>query len=158
MAGDEIGDCEMNRGTSVAIRYRALAAMLGFIGGAVHAQNNGPLLLVTLRGENSLVIIDATTEKVLGRVETGEDPHNAVMSDDGKLVFITNRNGGSISVVDWAARKELHRVQIGPGSRPHGIVFGGWQSLFHCRSLSLDGLLRPGRQSSRLALGAWRKH
>src|SRR5437868_2868632 len=81
--------------------------------------------LLVLNKEGTLAIVNPGTRKVVGRVNTGEQPHEVVASPDGKLAFVSNYGGSapgnSLSVIDLAAMKELHRVDLGPLRRPHGL-------------------------------------
>ena len=84
-------------------------------------------LLVLNKTENTLVIVDAASLKVLGRVPTGTGPHEVVTSADGRLAYVANYGdqqtlGNSLSIIDIAARKEIKRVELGPLFRPHGLV------------------------------------
>ncbi len=100
------------------------------------AQEHSAALLVLHKGENAMAIVDPTSGKVLGRVPTGQDPHELVVSDDGKLAFSSNyagpgpRGGNTISVIDIASQKERHRVDLGPLSRPHGLWFSDGKLYF----------------------------
>jgi YVTN family beta-propeller protein len=115
------------------------------------AQGRSPALLVLNRDDKSLAIVDLQTEKIVGRVPTGEGPHGLALSTDGKLAFVTNtatRVGdkiiaASISVIDVAARRELRRVNIGPFSRPHGIVFAGGKVYFTAEGYKMIGCYNP---------------
>jgi YVTN family beta-propeller protein len=92
-------------------------------------QTPAPALLVLHKGENAMAIVEPASGNVLGRVPTGQDPHELVVSDDGKLAFASNyaapgpRGGNTLSVIDIAARKELHRIELAPLMRPHGLWF-----------------------------------
>ena len=95
-----------------------------------------PALLVLHKGDNAMAIVDPATGKVFGRVPTGQDPHELVVSDDGKLAIASNyagpgpRGGNTLSVIDIAARKEIHRVDLAPLSRPHGLWFADGKAYF----------------------------
>jgi YVTN family beta-propeller protein len=97
-------------------------------------QNAGSALLVLNKAESTLAIIDPTTLQVLGRVPTGEAPHEVIASADGRLAFVSNygagKPGNTISVIDIAAKKELRRVDLGPLLRPHGITESGGKIYF----------------------------
>ena len=114
-----------------------LVLLVGPAFAAASAQETpSPALLVLHKGENAMAIVDPTSGKVAGRVPTGQDPHELVVSDDGKLAFSSNyaapgpRGGNTISVIDIAARKELHRIDLGPLSRPHGLWFSDGKLYF----------------------------
>ena len=104
--------------------------------GASAQETPSPALLVLHKGENAMAIVDPATGNVVGRVPTGQDPHELAVSDDGKLAFASNyggfgpQGGNSLSVIDIAARKELHRVDLSPLSRPHGLWFAGGKFYF----------------------------
>jgi YVTN family beta-propeller protein len=96
---------------------------------AAAAQTPSGALIVLNKEEAALVIIDPSTKKVVGRVPTGEGPHEVAVSSDGKLAFVANYGaqtpGQTISIIDLAARKELRRLDLGSLRRPHGIFFAG---------------------------------
>ena len=96
-------------------------------GSAVLAQEAGKsLLLVLIKPQSKMVIVDTAAKKVVGEVPTGTGPHEVTVSADGKLAFVSNYGdrtpGQSLSVIDLSARKELRRVDLGALRRPHGIV------------------------------------
>lgn len=90
------------------------------------AQGTSGRLVVLNKDEATLVTVDAANGKVLGRVATGEGPHEVAVSEDGRTAFVANYGtgpapGSTISVIDLSAHKELRRVDISPLRRPHGI-------------------------------------
>ncbi len=97
---------------------------------------HSPLLLVLHKGENAMAVVNPANGNVLGRVPTGQDPHELVISDDGSLAFASNyagpgpRGGNTLSVIDIAAKKEVHRVDLSPLSRPHGLWFSDGKLYF----------------------------
>jgi YVTN family beta-propeller protein len=111
------------------------------------AQMPTPALLVLNKGENTLWIVDPMTSKVVGRVSTGEAPHELTTSTDGKTAFVANYGSGepghTISVIDLASQKELRRVDLGPLRRPHGIVFAGGKVYFTAEANNLIGRYDP---------------
>ena len=90
------------------------------------AQGTSGRLVVLNKEEATLVTVDPASGKVLGRVPTGEGPHEVAVSDDGRTAFVANYGtgpspGGTISVIDLTAHKEIRKVDLGPLKRPHGI-------------------------------------
>jgi len=83
------------------------------------------LLVVLNKQDNALVTVDPVALKVLGRVTTGNGPHEVATSADGRLAFVTNygdqQPNNSLSVIDLVAMKELRRIDLGAFQRPHGI-------------------------------------
>jgi YVTN family beta-propeller protein len=115
---------------------RASIAIAMLAAGAVAAaQVPSTSLIVLNKEEAALVIVDPSTRKVVGRVPTGEGPHEVTVSSDGKLAFVGNYGSGpapghTISVIDLVGQKELRRVDVAPLQRPHGIVFAGGKVYF----------------------------
>ncbi|PYR95233.1 MAG: hypothetical protein DMF84_01965 [Acidobacteria bacterium] len=96
------------------------------LGARIGAQGTSGRLVVLNKDEATLVTVDAASGKVLGRVATGEGPHEVAVSEDGRTAFVANYGTGSapgrtISVIDLSAHKELRRVDVSPLRRPHGI-------------------------------------
>jgi YVTN family beta-propeller protein len=98
------------------------------------AQVAGPRLVVLNKTDATLVTVDPATGKVLGRVPTGEGPHEVTVSADGRTAVVGNYGaqtpGGTLSVIDLAAMKELRRVDVDPLRRPHGVFFHGGSVYF----------------------------
>ncbi len=120
------------------------------------AQIPSPALLV-LNKEGTLTTVDPATRKVVGRVNTGEGPHEVVASTDGKLAFASNYGssapGNSISVIDLAAQKELHRVDLGPLRRPHGLAFADGKLYFTAETNKLIARYDPATNQVDWLLG-----
>lgn len=115
---------------------------------ALQAQAPSPLLLVLNKEEAALVIVDAAAKKVLGRVPTGEGPHELTVSNDGKFAFVGNYGtaqtpGSTISVIDLAAQKEARRVDLGALRRPHGMFFADGKVYFTAEANRLIGRYDP---------------
>src|ERR1035438_2498391 len=82
-----------------------------------------PALLVLLKRDQSLAIVDPTTLKVVGRVPAGPDPHEVIVSPDGGTAYMSNYGGGAyntISVADLVAQKSLPAIDLGILHGPHG--------------------------------------
>ncbi|HEY0323055.1 MAG TPA: beta-propeller fold lactonase family protein [Pyrinomonadaceae bacterium] len=93
------------------------------------------VLLILNKIENTLAIVDPVTLRVLGKVPTGEGPHEVVASADGRFAYVANygtqaKVGNSISIIDIAQRKEIKRFELGALLRPHGIVFANGKVYF----------------------------
>lgn len=108
-----------------------VSAMLSAPAGA---QRSGTLLVLN-KDDAALAIVDPASGLVLGRVPTGDQPHELVVSTDGKYAFASNYGSGTgpghtISMIDLAAKKELRRIDVAPLSRPHGLDFAGGKLYF----------------------------
>jgi len=145
----------------------SLAAILIWSAHLTAAETPSPALLVLNKEDNALAIVDPVTGKVVGRVPTGEAPHEVTVSADGKLAFVANYGardpGSTISVIDLTAQKELRRVDLGSLRRPHGITFAGGQIYFTAElnkliarydpaSKQIDWLLGTGQNGTHMVL------
>jgi YVTN family beta-propeller protein len=139
------------------VRPALLFCAVALVPGLAPSQTHAPALLVVQKADSSLAIVDPTAKKVLGRVPVGQEPHNVTASADGTLAFVASRgpkNGSaSISVIDVAARKELRRVDVGPGSRPHGIVFADGKVYFVLEGYKVVGCFNPSTNRMDWLLG-----
>jgi YVTN family beta-propeller protein len=141
--------------TSHKAVLRLIVALAGAAGVAL-AQMPSPALLV-LNKEGTLAIVDPGTRKVLGKVPTGDSPHEVVASTDGKLAFASNYGGStpgnSLSVIDLASQKELHRVDLLTLRRPHGLAFSGGKLYFTAETNKLIGRYDPASNQVDWLLG-----
>src|SRR5690242_14646151 len=125
---------------------------------AAAAETPSPALLVLNKEEATLAIVDPATQKVAGRVPTGEGPHEVAASSDGKLAFVGNYGSGqnpgrTISVIDLVAQKELRRFDLGPLRRPHGITFADGKVYFTAEVNKLIGRYDPAANQVDWLLG-----
>src|SRR5688500_8462737 len=90
----------------------------------VIGQTVKPVLVVLNKAENTMAIVDPASMKIVGRVPTGDGPHEVVLSADGRTAFVANygaqTRGSSLSVIDTTTAKEIRRVDLSPLMRPHG--------------------------------------
>jgi len=138
-------------------RFGLLLLLLAATGsGSLGAQ--GPRLVVLNKEDATLVTVDPTTGKVLGRVPTGEGPHEVAVSTDGKTAFVGNYGGASgpgntISVVDLVAMKELRRFDVSPLRRPHGMFFADGKLYFTAETNRLVARYDPASNAIDWLLG-----
>lgn len=111
---------------SIIIVWRDYVIVIG--------QSADTVLVALNKAESSLAIIDPNEMKVLGKVPTGDSPHEVVLSADGKTAYVANYGaqtpGSSLSVIDVVAKKELRRVDLSPLMRPHGLLEIGGKIYF----------------------------
>jgi YVTN family beta-propeller protein len=115
-----------------------------------------PGLVVLSKDENLLVIVDAATLQVVGKVPTGAVPHEVAVSDDGKYAVVTNygahANGVSLSVINLETQKAEPETMLAgvfkmqgtdatcaPG--PHGVEFFGTEFYFTAEGCKQIGRL-----------------
>ena len=130
------------------------------IASAVLAETIPSPALLVLNKEGSLALVNPESGQVVGRVSTGADPHEVVVSSDGKLAFTSNYGSGrpgseghTISVIDVEAQKELHRVDLTPLRRPHGLFFADGKLYFTAESNKAIGRYDPATNKVDWILG-----
>jgi YVTN family beta-propeller protein len=120
--------------------------VLSFVTLTANAQMPSPALLVLNKSANELAIVDPQSLKVVGRVPTGEGPHEVTVSADGKYAFVGNyggrQPGNTISIIDLAAQK-ARTVDVSPLRRPHGIEFHDGKVYFTAEQNKMIARLDP---------------
>jgi YVTN family beta-propeller protein len=100
----------------------------------VIGQTSKPVLAALNKADSTLAIIDPMKMKVLGKIATGDSPHEVALSADGKTAFVANYGaqtpGSSISVIDTTTLKEIRRFDVAPLMRPHGLLVMGGKLYF----------------------------
>jgi YVTN family beta-propeller protein len=126
----------------------ALLVMLACAGtGTLWAQSTPSLaLLVLLKRESALAIVDPATLKVVGRVPAGPNPHEVAASPDGKTAYMSNYGAGAyntISVADLVTQRSLPAIDLGVLHGPHGLWFAGGELYFTAESNKAIGRYDP---------------
>jgi YVTN family beta-propeller protein len=129
-------------------RTRPLILLTVFLGAvSAGARTPSTALLVLNKEDASLAIVDPATRTVVGRVPTGEGPHEVAVSSDGTLAFVANYGartpGSTLSVIDLVAQKELRRVDVKPLLRPHGLAVAGGMVFFTSEAEKTIGRYDP---------------
>jgi len=117
------------------LRLSTVPATLSVMLFSTAAAQRGGQLLVLNKEDATLVVVQPDSGSILGKVSTGDQPHELVVSSDGKYAFASNYGSGpapghTISMIDLAAKKELRRIDVTPLSRPHGLDFAGGKLYF----------------------------
>lgn len=68
---------------------------------------------VTQSGEDSVAVVDLSTEKVVQTVSTGRYPHGLRISPDGKEIYVADVEEGTLSVIGIAEMSEIARIPVG---------------------------------------------
>ena len=106
------------------------------------AQTANARLLVLLRNASALAILDPVTNKELGRVPVGTDPHEVAVTPDGTMAFVASPRVG-ISVIDVRTMKEVRRVDPGALSAPHDVLYAGGKLYFTAEGYKTIGRYDP---------------
>lgn len=115
-------------------RVQILVPMLAigfahFVAAAQEAPGGGSGTLVVLnKAEASASLLDLASGKEVARIETGNGPHEAVVSADGRTVVIANYGTGAspghtLTVIDLPTMSVRATIDLQPYHRPHGLAF-----------------------------------
>src|ERR1043166_2757220 len=128
-----------------------ILAALSLLGALLAALAPAQTLLV-LNKEGTLAIVDPASKKILGKVRTGDGPHE--VETDGKLAYVSNyQSGQTLSVIDIAAQKEVHRVELGALKRPHGLFVSEGKCYFTAEANKVIGRYDPATRQIDMILG-----
>jgi hyaluronoglucosaminidase len=104
---------------------RALSPItVGSLPSALAATSDGRRLLVTLQGENHLVVLDTAGDSVLGTVTTGLQPDAvAVGGPNDATALVANLGDGTVTPVDLSTMTAGRAIPV--GSEPDAVAVGG---------------------------------
>jgi DNA-binding beta-propeller fold protein YncE len=103
----------------VDLGARQLAGNVDFGKGVrPHCAVIGPkdgLLYVTTEIDQSITVIDPRTQKIVGKVRTGQpESHMLAITRDGRRGYTANVGPGTVSVLDLEARKTIAVIPVAP--------------------------------------------
>lgn len=78
-------------------------------------------LAVISTGTNAVTLIETATNRVMGTVYVGRNPHEGFFTPNGKELWVTVRGADYISVIDPVQMREIRRVVTASG--PAMVVF-----------------------------------
>jgi YVTN family beta-propeller protein len=80
----------------------------------------GPFAYIANSGDNTVSIIDTTTNTVTGApVPVGQNPNGVAVSPDGTKVYVANSGDNTVSIID--ATTNTPPVTVAVGHQPEGI-------------------------------------
>src|SRR5664279_1156863 len=80
---------------------------------------DGKRLYVIAQESNTLLIVDAETNKVLSKIIVGDHPHSVILSKDGQKAYVSNQWSDNISEIDLSAGRVTDTLKTGNG--PAGL-------------------------------------
>ena len=63
--------------------------------------------------------VDATSGKFVGKIASGSDPEQFVLSGDDRRIYVSNEDEGKASVIDVPGRRVVASVKV--GTEPEGV-------------------------------------
>jgi YVTN family beta-propeller protein len=74
---------------------------------------DGRLDFITLEDDNTIAILDTTTNEIVGRIATGRSPNRVAVTPDGKTLVYSMQLAGAVGFADIANRKQTAEVPAG---------------------------------------------
>lgn len=101
-----------------------------------------PRLLVSVKGEHALAIVDPATRSIVAKIdEGGVTGHEVAVSPDGRYAFVPiygnsgvgkpGTDGSTLVKIDLATHKIVATLDFGHGVRPHCPVIGPKDGLLY---------------------------
>jgi YVTN family beta-propeller protein len=146
----------MERNTQRIVQILAIGLLLATTTLVPAQESRKPMLLVLVKKDNKLAIVDPTTLKVIAKVTAGGNPHEVIASPDGSTAWISNYGNGSlhtITVVDLVRQKVEKTIELGPLWGPHGLAFAAGNVWFTAEREKLIGRINPKSESVDWLLG-----
>jgi YVTN family beta-propeller protein len=116
---------------------------------------DGSRLYVVAQEGNALITVDASQEKVIGKVAVGELPHSVVLSHDGQKAYVSNQWSDNVSVVDLASSKVVDTLQTANG--PAGLALSADGKMLYAVNTYSSNVsvidLDSGEEQKRLDVG-----
>ena len=112
------------------VRFTGTSILLPTIVAYAAAQGAGPTgtLVVANMNDNTAMILDAATGRLVATLPTGEGPHEVAISRDGRWALVSNygvrgKPGNSLTVIDVTKAAVDRTITLDGYMRPHGMAF-----------------------------------
>ena len=113
---------------------------------AAWAQLPQSTVLILSKDDGTLAIVDASTLKVVAKVQVGVNPHEVAASKEGQRAYVANYGNGSqntITVVDLMNQSRPTVADLGPLYGDHGVTYVGGHLWFTAEREKLIARLDP---------------
>ncbi len=111
--------------------------------------------------QNTVSVIDATTQTLISEIPVGEDPRSLAIGADG-VMWVVNKHAASLTPISMSTLAPLPEVVLAAGSRPHGIVFTASGDEAFITLEAAGKVLRFDPQSGQITgehlVGTWPRH
>ena len=77
--------------------------------------SDGKHLYVSTGRSKMVLILDTTTNEVVGSIEAGPRPWGIALSSDGKALYTANGPSNDISVIDVEGQQVTKKIPVGTG-------------------------------------------
>lgn len=70
--------------------------------------------------DDTVAVIDTTTNRVLRTIPVPKGPHGLVMTPDGRKVYVSSDGASTVSIIDTLTDQVVSSIDVGPN--PHGLA------------------------------------
>jgi YVTN family beta-propeller protein len=116
---------------------------------------DGKRLYVVAQEGKALLVVDNETQKVINKINVGNQPHSVILSKDGTKAYVSNQWSDNVSVIDLLRFKVADTLKTGNGPAGLSLSADG-QSLYVVNSYSSDISvidLSTGKETKRMLAG-----
>jgi YVTN family beta-propeller protein len=97
----------------------ALALSIG-VSTAGAKQSTGPKAYIGLFGDDSVAVLDTSSNQVLSTIPVPPGPHGVVITPDDKRVYVSSDGASTVSVIDTSTDSVTDTIEV--GQTPHGLA------------------------------------
>ncbi len=125
-------------------------------------QSKNPAKIWVVNPDNdSVSVIDATSNSILATINVGNSPRSIAIAPDGRI-WVTNKASATISIIDAISYEIVQTIQLPYASQPHGIAFSPNQNNAFVVLEATGELLKlnteSGLQEASVAVGINARH
>ncbi len=84
------------------------------------ASQTGPKAYVGLFKENSVAVLDTSTNRVIKKIPVPAGPHGIVITPDGRWVYVSSDGDTKVSLIDTSLDQVVNTIEV--GQAPHGLA------------------------------------
>ena len=109
----------------------------------------GDLALVTVYGDDVVLLLDPAQKKVLKTFKVADEPYGVVVTKDNKFAYITHDYPGSITEIDLTEKAVTRTFQVGSGLR--GIAIANDENTLYVTEFFTANLIAVSRETGKIA-------
>lgn len=85
------------------------------------ASADGDRLYVANPDNDSVTVVDAESNAVIGEIPVGENPRSLSLASTDSL-WVVNKDSATVSIIDTQSQGVVESISLPAGSQPHGMV------------------------------------
>ena len=116
---------------------------------------DGPLAIVTVYGDDNVLILNTQTGQVETTIDVPDEPYGVVTTKDGKFAYVTHDYPGQLSEIDLTSRKLTRTFNVGKGCR--GIALANDEQTIYVTEFFTANLLAVERSTGKV-VDRWDGH